>query len=269
MSYPLHRLVSRSLLAAALLGAAGCAVMQQPEGLPRHKSIAAFSRAEPGERLPGSWQRVSISRFKRDTRYQLVRDDDGVTVVQADAEQAASVLVKELDVDAAASPWLSWRWKVPELIAGADNTRHDKEDSPVRVVVSFDGDHDKLDFEERANAARYKALTGRDMPYATLMYIWENRLPVNEIIESRHSSRVQMIVAASGPAGRGKWLNFARNVEQDYRRAYGEPPGRVRSIGIMTDTDNTGESTRAFYGDIKFSALPPTNAHSISAKETK
>lgn len=261
--------MSRSLLAAVLLCAGGCTVIPQTADSPRHKSIAEFSRAEPGELLPGGWQRVSLSRFKRDTRYQLVRDGDGVTVLQADADQSASVLMKELDIDAVATPWLSWRWMVPDLIAGADNTRHDKEDSPVRLVVAFDGDPEKLDFEERANAVRYKALTGRDMPYATLMYIWENRLPVNEVIESRHSARVQMVVAASGSAGRGKWLHFARNVEQDYRRVYGELPGRIRSIGIMTDTDNTGESTQAFYGDIKFSALPPTHADPIPAKETK
>lgn len=259
--------VTFGLLALALLG--GCASVSAPPDVPRFKSVAAFSRAEPGDRLPGGWKRVSLSRFKRDTDYRLIRDDDGVTVVQADATQAASGLVKELDVDAASTPWLSWRWKVPQIITGADNSRRETEDSPARIVVAFDGDLEKLDFEERAVASRYKALTGRDMPYATLMYIWENQAPVGKVIESRHSSRVQMLVATSGASQCGKWLNFARNIEEDFRRAYGEAPGRIRSIGIMTDTDNTGESTRAYYGDIKFSALPPTNPISIVAKETQ
>lgn len=210
-----------------------------------------------------------MSRFKRDTVYRLVTDEDGITVVQAQADQAASVLVKELDVDAASTPWLSWSWKVPALIAGADNTRRDTEDSPVRVVVTFDGDSSKLDFEERALAERYRALTGRDMPYATLMYIWENRQPVDQVIESRHSSRVNMLVVASGAAQVGRWLDFSRNVAADFRRVYGEAPGRIVSVGVMTDTDNTGESARAYYGDIKFSALPPTNTFSLSVKDAK
>lgn len=257
------------LLATAVLAGAGCASVPSAPTVKRYPSVAAFSRAEPGVNLPGGWQRLSLSRFKRDTEYRLVPDENGVTVVQAEAAQAASGLIKELDVDTKATPWLNWRWKVPQLIAGADNTRRDTEDSPVRVVVTFDGDLEKLDFEERAHASRYRALTGRDMPYATLMYIWENRMPVDALIESRHSSRVQMLVAASGDAQCGKWLNFSRNIEEDFRRAYGETPGRIRSIGIMTDTDNTGELTRAYYGDIKFSAVPPTNGFSKNARETQ
>jgi hypothetical protein len=35
-------------------------------------------------------------------------------------------------------------------------------------------------------------------------------------------------------------------------RAFGERPGRITAIGIMTDTDNTGENVHAYYGDIVF-----------------
>jgi len=42
------------------------------------------------------------------------------------------------------------------------------------------------------------------------------------------------------------------NVLEDYRRAFGEEPPRVRSVGIMSDSDNTGERTVAYYGDISF-----------------
>ncbi len=32
----------------------------------------------------------------------------------------------------------------------------------------------------------------------------------------------------------------------------GEEPPMTRSVGIMTDTDNTGEKVHAYYGDISF-----------------
>ena len=38
-----------------------------------------------------------------------------------------------------------------------------------------------------------------------LMYIWSNKAPVGTVIPNPHTNRVQMIVAASGPAGVGKW----------------------------------------------------------------
>ncbi|HEX4859196.1 MAG TPA: DUF3047 domain-containing protein, partial [Usitatibacteraceae bacterium] len=231
---------------------AGCASITPPSQ--RYTVVTPFSAMPAGERLPPGWQSWTLSRFKKSTLYRLVKDADGQTIVQAEADGAASGLIKELDIDPSRAPWLSWRWQVPELIASADNTRRDAEDSPVRVIVAFDGDPEKLDFEDRAVASRVKALTGRDMPYATLMYIWENQRPVGEVIHSPHTSRVRMIVVESGPQRSGQWLHFERNVAEDFRNAFGEPAGHIRSVGIMTDTDNTGERTRAFYGDIKFSA---------------
>jgi hypothetical protein len=153
-------------------------------------------------------------------------------------------------------PWIQWRWNVPALIASADNTRRHAEDSPVRVIVTFDGDASKLDFEDRAVSARAKALTGEALPYATLMYIWENKAPVEEIIESVHTTRVKMIVVESGTTRNGRWLDYERNIAQDFERAFGEKPGRILSLGIMTDTDNTGEVAVAYYGDIHFSPKP-------------
>jgi hypothetical protein len=245
-----------ALICAAVL--AGCAnVAGTKAGDARvREEVSAFSTAQPGGALPDGWELMSLSRFKRDTSYKLIRDPSGVTVIEARAERSASGLTKKLNIDAAKLPWLSWRWRVPQLISAADNTRRDKEDSPVRLVITFDGDVNKLDFEERALSSRAKALTGRELPYATLMYIWENRADVGQIIESHHTTRLKMVVAESGPQRRGAWLNLQRNVLADFERAFGEKPGRIRSIGIMTDTDNTGEDTTAFYGDIRFSAKP-------------
>jgi Protein of unknown function (DUF3047) len=256
-------------LCAVLLLAGGCAGLAPSQREKSYTSITPFSRAEPGEKLPEGWYPWILSRFKRSTEYRLVHSDEGRVVVRALSDGAASGLIKNLDIDPARTPWLSWRWKVPALIGSADNTRRDAEDSPARIVVTFDGDVEKLDFEERAIASRVKALTGREMPYATLMYIWENRRPVGEVIASAHTGRVHMLVAESGPAREGQWMQLARNVEADFRRVYGEAPGRIRSIGILTDTDNTGEKSRAYYGDIRFSAYLQTDAGVNPNKESK
>ena len=81
--------------------------------------------------------------------------------------------------------------------------------------------------------------------------------PVGTIIENPHTKRVQMVVAASGAANVGKWVVLKRNVYEDFKRAFGEEPGRLMEVGILTDTDNTGGSAEAWYGDIEFQ--PATN----------
>jgi hypothetical protein len=48
-----------------------------------------------------------------------------------------------------------------------------------------------------------------------------------------------------------------RNVYDDYQRVFGEEPGRITAIGIMTDTDNTGANVHACYGDIVFQRVAP------------
>ena len=110
-------------------------------------------------------------------------------------------------------------------------------------------------------ADRLKALTGQSMPYATLMYIWENKAIPHAVIESPHTSRVKMIVAESGSTRSGEWVAYERNIARDFEKAFGEKPGRIRSLGIMTDTDNTGESAVAYYGDIRFTPMPFTKVN--------
>jgi hypothetical protein len=93
---------------------------------------------------------------------------------------------------------------------------------------------------------------GHELPYATLMYIWENHLPEGAIIDHHFTSRIKMIVAASGRDHVGTWQEERVNLLEDFRRAFGEDPPRVRAVGIMSDSDNTRVRTVAWYGDIRF-----------------
>ncbi len=213
--------------------------------------VSSFSANAEGEKLPDGWKPWGVTRFKRATDYRLVKDD-GRTVVRASASSSASGLIHPLDLDSAEYRLLQWRWKVDQLIANADNTQKQTEDSPVRLIVSFAGDMDALDFGDRMFFDQIKAFTGEQLPYATLMYIWENRAPLGTVIPNRHTSRIKMIVAESGRDKLGEWREETRDVYADFERAFGEKPGRIIAVGIMTDTDNTGENTHAYYGDIAF-----------------
>jgi Protein of unknown function (DUF3047) len=64
-----------------------------------------------------------------------------------------------------------------------------------------------------------------------------------------------MIVASSAAAGVGKWQVLSRNALEDFRRAFGEEPGMLTDVGVLTDTDNTGGTADAWYGDIRFNPM--------------
>lgn len=209
-----------------------------------------FSGYPAASALPLEWVPIRLPN-KRSTEYRLITQDRR-TVLHAHAVKSASGIRKKVAVNASHKPWLRWSWKVNTLVAKANNGLRSKEDSPVRIVLSFAGDKSKLSFREQVISQQAKLMTSEELPYATLMYIWENQQPVGAIIDNLHTGRVKMVVASSGAAGVGQWQQLSRNFAEDFRRAFGEAPGDLISVGVMTDTDNTATEVEAYYGDLYF-----------------
>jgi hypothetical protein len=192
-----------------------------------------------------------MSKLKRDTVYGVVKDGDRSAVLRATADRSASLYVAPLKPATRPPLTLSWEWKTDALVAGADNRDKDREDAPLRVLVAFDGDVATLPDAEQKRFSRAKSLAGRQPPYAVLMYIWTDQVPVGTVIPSAHTSQVKMLAVASGTNGLGQWQAVQRNLADDYRRAYGAEPGPVLGIGVMTDTDNTGTKAVGEYARIR------------------
>jgi hypothetical protein len=98
------------------------------------------------------------------------------------------------------------------------------------------------------------ALSGRPMPYATLMYVWCNQRPVDSVIQNPRTDRIRKIVVESGAVRLNQWITYERNIRADYEKAFGEPPGALIGIGLMTDSDNTRSQAQAWYGPIELKA---------------
>jgi hypothetical protein len=178
----------------------------------------------------------------------LVHDGDG-TVMKASARGTASGLIHWVKVDPTVTPIMSWRWKLSDLPPVTDDS---PDDSPVRLVVSFSGDLDKLPFGDRIFYTNFRLFTGQQLPYAALMYIWGTRSALDTITPVKQTSRIKRIVVERGRNGLGQWHEMTRNVREDFKRAFGEEPGPIISVGIMTETDESVHAVDAYYGDISF-----------------
>lgn len=209
-----------------------------------------FSQFQTGQ-LPQLWQPWIVRKDKPLTKYRLVNDTTlNKTVLQATAIQAASGLMHTVNVDAQQYSRLRWLWKVPATIDKANVSQRATDDSPVRLIVTFDGDHDTLPLGERAKMELAELVSGQTVPYATLVYVWDNALPVGTVVHHALSQRIKYIVAASGQRNLGQWRRYTRNIAKDYQLAYGEAATKLLDIGIMTDSDNTASHAVAYYGDI-------------------
>jgi hypothetical protein len=213
------------------------------------RSTAELKPRASDQASAADWETTPLPT-KRPTRYtpQVI---DGRPVIQADAEIAVSLYRRRVHIAPGELGRLSFSWMVPELMAPADLSRSEAEDAPVRVVLAFDGDRSKLSYKDRLLSDLLEAVMGEEPPYATLMYVWDNRAPLESVIIARRTDRIRKIVVDSGPTQTAIWRLHERDIASDYKRAFAEDPGALISIALMTDSDNTRSTTRAYYGEVR------------------
>jgi len=213
-----------------------------------------LAESETPVRATGPADAVSLWRHqtfpgKRKNRFQYVwREGRPALAVQSDA--AISAMRQVVMTPSERLDGLRFSWRLAGLIEKADLQDSSRSDSPLGVVMTFDGDRSRLSSRDLMLSDLARAVTGEDMPYATLMYVWSNDLPVGSVVVSRRTDRIRKMVIESGAGGLNRWLDYERDVRADFERAFGEAPGRLMSVGLMTDTDNTGASVRAWYGPV-------------------
>ena len=177
--------------------------------------------------LSSAWEEKS---FKGNTRYEITQED-GERCIKATSHGAASGLYHRISYDPKEYPFLTWRWKVGNILLKGDELKKEGDDYAARVYVVFPS----------ALFWRTKAIN----------YIWANKLQAGQAVPNPFTSNAMMVAVESGPAHVGEWREERRNVLEDYRKFFSEDPPKVGAVAIMTDTDNTGEKAVAWYGPIR------------------
>jgi len=174
--------------------------------------------------------------FSGKTEYTWV-EENGKAFIRATSNNAASGLIYKIEYDPQKYPYITWNWKADNIIASGDGTRKSRDDYSARIYIAFPS----LFFWNSR----------------IINYIWANKLPQNQVIPSPYTPDSIMISVESGTVNTGKWITETRNVYEDYIRFFGKKPPKIAAIAIMTDTDNTGESTSASYGPISICSRDP------------
>jgi len=243
----IRRITLISILVFYLFGSSAAILAQSQTVI----EVGKFSAATVGQKLPDGWKPLTFKKIEKHTIYTLVRDNDTV-VVKAVAEASASGLTREIKINPKEFPAVQWRWKVMNILKKGDVRRKEGDDYPARIYITFEYDPSKLSLFERSKYEAIRLLYGEYPPLAAINYIWESKAPVGTMIPNPYTDRVMMFVVESGSAKLGQWVSEERNVYDDYKKAFKEEPPMISGVAIMTDTDNTGESATAYYGDIVF-----------------
>ncbi len=241
------------VLAAAMLSACTAPKPANNHGTAIASNPWALASCEaPGA---GAWSTYRLPGKKpSEFSYQLV---DGRAAMAATAQASASMLRRTVRVEPADLGSVKFSWKLPGLIQYADLALKEFDDSPVRVVLAFDGDRSKFSNKNAMLSELALLLTGDELPYATLMYVWCNACEANSVIMNPRTDRIRKFALESGPAKLNRWLDYERDVRRDFEKAFGEAPGALVSVSIMTDSDNTASLAKAWYGPVTLTLRKP------------
>ncbi len=188
--------------------------------------VGKFSSGELAD-----WQEKSFSGH---TGYRIVTEQ-GRQVLRADSHAAASGFVRKVRIDLYQTPYLNWSWKLKAPLTGLDEQTRNGDDYAARMYVIVNSGW-------------------RFWKSRALNYVWSGSQPTGSSWPNAFSGQTVMLAVESGATHAGQWRSYKRNIQQDLKTYLGNTPRYIDAVAIMTDTDNSGKSAMAWYGDIWFSS---------------
>ena len=188
----------------------------------------------PSEGAPPGW---TLREFTGNPAAELIRAD-GRLALRLRADHASFAVYRDVVLDVAQFPYLSWSWKVTRVPSQGDVRDATRNDQAAQVYVIF---------------PRWPhATTASDV----LGYVWDSHAPVGTQTAFAKAPNVRVIVVQSGVSRTETWLREQRNVARDYVALFGRQPSRVGAVALMIDTDDTRGDAEAYFGDLTFSRAP-------------
>jgi hypothetical protein len=217
-------------------------------------AIAPFSSHAPGSALPPGWRELRVARVSQ-AEISLVAEE-GVSVLRVRSDASAGTAAFALG-EAPQRPRLSWRWKIDRVVEKADLATKSGDDFAARVYVFFDVPMATLTWGQRVRLRLARLVYGDEVPAASICYVWDNHHAPGTSLWNPYSDRVRTVVVESGNERAGHWVEETRDLEADFHAAFGDKvTPRITGIAAGNDTDQTGESASAWFGDFRLEARP-------------
>lgn len=228
--------------------------------IPEEKIVLPVSEYRQNENgadsVETTWKEMELEADNL-THYELIQLNDSTEVIKATSNNAASGLIYITQIDTKKYPVIEWSWKIEEVLSKGNYKKKGGDDYAARIYITFEYDKSRLSFSERVKLWFIQTFTSYEIPLRSINYIWANKAPAGTIAPNPFTDWVQMVAVESGNSRAGNWITERRNIFKDYKAAFGEEPGKITGVAIMTDSDNTGESATGYYGDISFEAEKP------------
>jgi len=192
-----------------------------------------------------NWESIHFRNVKKHTIYEI-ENSHGETYLKAQSDASASGIIYKRKFNVYLYPEVQWRWMVNNVYEKGYAGTKEGDDYPLRIYVMFEYDPEKAGLFDIILYNAVKLIYGRYPPHSSLVYIWESRKHEERIITSAYTGKVRFIILQSEASNAGKWLTERVNILDDYEKAFGRMPPSIGGIGIMNDSDNTGEKSVSY-----------------------
>ena len=192
-----------------------------------------------------AWKEVFFPKISKHTFYGTEKTGSMSSLV-ARSDASASLLVYKKSFDVYEYPNMRWRWKISNIYRNADPTEKSGDDYPIRIYIAFEYDPQKAGPVDRAVFGAARIIYGEYPPSGSLNYVWSSKALSERSLASPYTDRNRMIFLEKGGSRVGQWVDEEVNIVKDYEETFGKKPPRRATIGIMNDSDNTGEKATSY-----------------------
>lgn len=196
--------------------------------LSAHAVQISFMARDLGD-FPSDWK----VRERAGKSVYTVSSDEGGIFLRAESEDNSHTIGHDVSLDLDEYPHMLFSWRAMRLPPGGNENLKKTNDGALGVYVIFEG---------------------WTMPPRSIKYVWSSTLSEGTLTTSPYSKKAKVVVLRSGEKDLGEWVEEKVDVLDDYRRLFGDDAvPRVRGIGILTDSDNTGTHSAGDYRYFRFS----------------
>jgi len=180
-------------------------------------------------------------------------ETENIRAVKLHSKAGLCFLERKVDIDIRKYQAVSWMWRVDNVLQNIDERTLAGDDHPIRIFFVFKPDNKTQSFWFRLKRVLYlDAAHGHAMGGRFTEYLWSSYLPKGEVIKDPGKPMQKLMVIEGGTGNVGKWLRYKRNLYEDFKKLYNEEPRRLIFIGILNDTDATGQEATSYIADLRF-----------------
>tara|TARA_Y100001936_G_C16053567_1_gene659440 strand:+ start:211 stop:864 length:654 start_codon:yes stop_codon:yes gene_type:complete len=168
------------------------------------------------------------------TKYTLGSNENG-KYIRAEANNSASGLGKEININLNETPFLNITWKVEKDLSGINEESKKGHDYAARVFV-------------------VKKTGATPLSNRAMNYVFSSNKDINTYHRSPFTKKSIDYVLSSTNNNLNEWVTVKVNVKEHFKKFHNLDLNVVNGVAIMSDTDNSKLNSIAYYQNIYFSS---------------